>query len=257
MRPCVTLPLVVRGAEFGGPKPLFCVPLVAKDLNGLLSQAEVAHRFKADVVEWRVDSYGDLSHEGLIEAAHRLRSTVDHEPIVFTLRIAAEGGARELSQDVRRECINAVVQSRVIDLIDVELSNPPEMLKAIIDTARNHATRVILSFHDFQGTPSTETLLSKISEMITQGADVAKIACMPQDPGDVLRLLQATLSARHAHPAVPLCTMSMGRLGSLSRVAGFLYGSDMAFAVGQEVSAPGQIPIRDARSMAEALLRYA
>jgi 3-dehydroquinate dehydratase len=31
----------------------------------------------------------------------------------------------------------------------------------------------------------------------------------------------------------------------------------MAFAIGQEASAPGQIPIADARAIAETLLRYA
>jgi 3-dehydroquinate dehydratase-1 len=51
--------------------------------------------------------------------------------------------------------------------------------------------------------------------------------------------------------------MSMGKLGTVSRVAGFLYGSDMAFAVGKEASAPGQIPIDDARRISDLLLRYA
>jgi 3-dehydroquinate dehydratase-1 len=50
--------------------------------------------------------------------------------------------------------------------------------------------------------------------------------------------------------------MSMGALGSVTRVAGFLYGSDMAFAVGKVASAPGQIPIEDARRSTELLLRY-
>ena len=50
--------------------------------------------------------------------------------------------------------------------------------------------------------------------------------------------------------------MSMGALGSITRVAGFLYGSDMSFAVGKEASAPGQIPIADARQITDLLLRY-
>jgi len=50
--------------------------------------------------------------------------------------------------------------------------------------------------------------------------------------------------------------MAMGSMGVISRVAGFLYGSDMAFAVGKTASAPGQIPIADARRMTELLLRY-
>jgi 3-dehydroquinate dehydratase-1 len=90
-----------------------------------------------------------------------------------------------------------------------------------------------------------------------QGADVAKLAVMPRSAGDVLRLLEITWEARNRFPRLPLCTMSMGRLGTLSRVAGFLFGSDMAFAVGQETSAPGQIPIAEARALAGTLLKLA
>jgi 3-dehydroquinate dehydratase-1 len=230
---------------------------VARDLNQLLSQANVAQQLGADVVEWRADSYGDLGVESVAEAVRHLRLVLDREPIVFTLRIASEGGANPISQDVRTQCIDTVLRSRLVDLVDIELCNGPRILQRIIETAHEHAARVIVSFHDFHATPSDEILFDKVAAMISQGADIAKIACMPLEPGDVLRLLQVTLSARKAFPAIPLCTMSMGSLGSLSRVAGFLYGSDMAFAVGQEVSAPGQIPLGEARTMTETLLRYA
>jgi len=33
----------------------------------------------------------------------------------------------------------------------------------------------------------------------------------------------------------------------VTRVAGGLFGSDLTFAIGQEASAPGQIPIADLR----------
>jgi 3-dehydroquinate dehydratase I len=257
MRPCVTPPLLIRGAEFGGQKPLFCVPLVARHLDQLLTQAQVAHGLGPDVVEWRVDSYGRLSDESVLAAAQALREVLNREPIVFTLRSSAEGGTTPMSQDLRAHCIDTVLRSGLIDLVDVELCNGPQFLEPIIETAHAHAVRVILSFHDFQATPSNETLLGRISAMIQQGADIAKVACMPREPGDVLRLLQVTLTSRQMFPAVPLCTMSMGSMGSLSRVAGFLYGSDMAFAVGQETSAPGQIPLMEARAMTEALLHYA
>ena len=256
MRPCVTTPLVIRGAEFGGPGPLFCVPLVARDLKELIAQAHVARGVEADVVEWRADSYSDLSDESIFDAARNLRLVLDREPIVFTLRIAAEGGAKQISQDDRIQCLDVLLRSGFVDIIDVELCNGPAFLERMIARAHEYSTRVIVSFHDFQATPANEVLLGKISAMIGHGADIAKIACMPKERQDVLRLLQVTLAARQTFPAVPLCTMAMGGLGSLSRVAGFLYGSDMAFAVGQEVSAPGQIPIRDARMMTEALLRY-
>ena len=257
MRPCVYPPLRVRGAEFGGPKPLFCVPLVAKNQEALLAQAEVARRVQPDVVEWRSDSFDGLSAANVVEVARKLRSVLDSEPIIFTLRSSVEGGAKEIGQEARAACIGAVLQSGLIDLVDVELCNGAEFLAPLLKTAHEHGARVILSFHNFKATPEKEVLAGKITEMVDMGADIAKIACMPENPGDVLRLLQVTWEAREMFPAVPLCTMSMGAMGSLSRVAGFLYGSDMAFAVGQEVSAPGQIPLADARVITEALLRYA
>jgi 3-dehydroquinate dehydratase-1 len=87
-------------------------------------------------------------------------------------------------------------------------------------------------------------MLAMIASMHANGADIAKIAVMTKAPGDVLRLLQVTAEARRIYPGLPLAVMSMGALGSITRVAGFLYGSDMAFAVGKEASAPGQIPIQ-------------
>lgn len=116
MRPYVTTPLLVRGREFGGSKPLFCVPLVAKDLDQLLAQAHVAHGLEPDVVEWRADSFDELSAENVAETARHLRLVLDCEPILFTLRIGAEGGKREISQDARAQCIDAILRSELIDL---------------------------------------------------------------------------------------------------------------------------------------------
>jgi 3-dehydroquinate dehydratase-1 len=255
MRPCVKSPFLVRDTEFGGPKPLFCIPLVAKDLKQLLLQAQAANDLKADVVEWRADSYGEQDTTSFLEAAQRLRSIVGRGPILFTLRISSEGGQQPIPQDLRIACIDAVVRSGFVDLVDLELCNGPDVLQAFIKTAHDHGKKVIISFHDFEGTPPNEVLLDKISLMVSLGADIAKIACMPRDAGDVLRLLDVTLSARKSFPSVALCTTSMAALGLLSRLAGFLYGSDMAFAAGAASSAPGQIAIAEARAVTQTLLR--
>jgi 3-dehydroquinate dehydratase I len=257
MRPCVQPPLLIRNVVFGGPKPLFCVPLVARDADQLMAQAHIAHSLKPDVVEWRADFYEGINRQNVLSAVNNLRAVFEAQPMILTLRIHSEGGAKPLAEDVRLEVIESALRSGLIDIIDLELSNGPQVLKPLLQSAHEHGSRVILSFHDFERTPANDLLLERISTMVAQGADIAKIACMPNERADVLRLLQVTLSARQTFPSVPLCTMSMGSLGSVTRVAGFLYGSDMAFAVGQEASAPGQIPIADARAMADALIRYA
>jgi 3-dehydroquinate dehydratase-1 len=257
MRLCAKPPLLIRGIEFGGPNPLFCIPLVAKTLTELLAQAKVAHDLHTDIVEWRADSYEDFSEDAIVHGADALRKALPRQLILFTPRARLEGGAREIALKSRLSCIHRLLSSASIDLVDIELSSGPATVAEVIDAAHESSKHVIVSFHDFEKTPVNEFLSEKISAMIHQRADVAKIACMPRNPEDVLRLLEVTLAARRAFPSTALCTISMGGLGVLSRVAGFLYGSDMTFAAGAASSAPGQVPIAEARALTDLLLRNA
>lgn len=70
---------------------------------------------------------------------------------------------------------------------------------------------------------------------------------MPTNERDVLELLAATSRAREALD-IPLISMSMGGVGSLSRIMGWVYGSAATFAVGKSSSAPGQVAIEDLRT---------
>jgi 3-dehydroquinate dehydratase-1 len=90
--------------------------------------------------------------------------------------------------------------------------------------------------------------------MQSLGADVAKIAVMPQTRDDVLELMAATLQASRSC-AIPLVSMAMGALGAVTRTSGWLFGSAMTFAVGASSSAPGQTPIGDVRAAVEVLKR--
>ena len=78
---------------------------------------------------------------------------------------------------------------------------------------------------------------------------------MPQTEQDVLALLAAADRAKQT-VGVPLISMSMGGIGSLSRIMGWVYGSAATFAVGKSSSAPGQISIEKLRVML-ALIRKA
>jgi 3-dehydroquinate dehydratase I len=86
------------------------------------------------------------------------------------------------------------------------------------------------------------------------GADVAKVAVMPQGLEDVLTVLQATLDGQKKI-RLPIISMSMGAYGSLSRLFGWVFGSSVSFAVGQKASAPGQVPIEDLKVVLDVLQR--
>jgi 3-dehydroquinate dehydratase-1 len=97
-----------------------------------------------------------------------------------------------------------------------------------------------------------------LSQRFTQaqemGADIAKVAVMPQDMQDVLALLAATLAASRELD-IPVAGMSMGGLGSITRLCGGAFGSALTFAIGQGASAPGQMPIEELHRGLELLRR--
>ena len=80
-----------------------------------------------------------------------------------------------------------------------------------------------------------------MEQMQQGGADVAKLAVMPQNADDVVRILKLTNDIKQKYPTLPVVTMSMGALGVVSRMAGEIFGSCITFGAVGETSAPGQI----------------
>jgi 3-dehydroquinate dehydratase-1 len=126
---------------------------------------------------------------------------------------------------------------------------------AVRAASREAGIGMVMSFHDFQRTPALHILNDRFSQAQALGADVAKVAVMPRSMEDVLTLLEATLQSSQELD-IPLVSMAMGGLGALTRVCGPAFGSAMTFAVGQDASAPGQLPIAELQA-ALAMLRKA
>lgn len=234
----------------GGRVPLLCAPVVGRTGPGVLEQAAAVLVRKPDLLEWRVDFFEGIGRTGeVVDLARALRRAAGAVPVLFTRRSVKEGGEPvAISEEQVIDLYGAVCESRSVDLVDYELGNPAENLSAVRQLSRDSGTGLIVSFHDFALTPPPEVILQKFLDAERGGADVAKVAVMPRSPEDVLTLLQATLRAKH-RLAIPLIGMSMGALGSISRMVGGLFGSAVSFAVGQAASAPGQIPIDELRTV--------
>ena len=238
----------VRNAVIGGPDPLVCIPVVAADTKALLEQVEILKPLSPDIVEWRVDGYKTIEDTATCLAAlDAMREAIGDIPLIFTCRIEAEGDMQPLSQETRLSVIDAAIKSGKVDIVDIELRNEETFIDAVRTAARANGVKLILSYHDFKKTPGEDIIFNKLQQAQTMGADIAKVAAMPENVADVLTLLQATLKARTEALSVPIVTMSMAREGVITRMAGGLFGSDITFAIGQASSAPGQIPIGDLR----------
>jgi 3-dehydroquinate dehydratase-1 len=245
-----------RGRKFGGDTPLICAPLVGRTRERLLVEAKVVAAKKPDVIEWRVDYFegvGDTT--AVLGAGKALRDRVGDSPVIFTCRSVKEGGEPIAMDDegvVR--LYDAVGASGLVDFLDFEMGNAAEHVRRVLAAARAHATRVILSYHNFDHTPARDFLVGRFLEAERLGADVAKVAVMPRDRADVLTLLAATAEA-DAKAHIPLVSMSMGPLGAVTRMIGGAFGSTLSFAVGEGSSASGQLPIEDLRTVHDILRR--
>ena len=248
----------LKGRAAGsGRFPAICAPLVARTRERLLAEVAVVAAKRPDILEWRVDFFegiGDTAQ--VVDVLAALKQAAGGIPILFTRRSMREGGERiALSESEVVALYRAVCASGDVDIVDFEMGNDPGDVQEVREMSRAQGIKLILSFHDFQRTPPAEVLEQRFAQAASLNADIAKVAVMPQGMDDVLTLLSATLRASKELD-IPLVSMSMGRLGAITRMCGWAFGSAMTFAVGEASSAPGQMAIEDVEA-ALALLQKA
>ena len=124
-----------------------------------------------------------------------------------------------------------------------------EDMEAGVKFAHENGVKVIMSNHDFFKTPSKEEIISRLCAMQEKGADIPKIAVMPQSKKDVLTLLSATNEMVEEHADRPIITMSMAATGVISRVCGEVFGSALTFGAVGKASAPGQMGAGELKEM--------
>ena len=241
--------VTVRNLTIGSGLPKICVPIVAENEAQLKTQLEQIARVPADLIEFRADFYEDTDdEEKLRKALAAIRKSIGGRPLLFTFRTKEEGGRRKIGHnDYLR--LNAAAASLaaegLTDLVDVELftlmHQESVVPGAYIRELQKTGVKVIASSHDFEKTPDTQEMLSRLCTMQNIGADITKLAVMPQSRRDVVRLLEVAVLMEEQYGDRPCITMSMGRSGAISRVSGAFTGSAVTFASAGNSSAPGQI----------------
>ncbi len=236
-------PVKVRNLEIGKGIPKICAPIVGKFTEDILEAAREIAASAADLAEWRVDWFEEVfDFEKVVEVLAGLREVLGDCPLLFTCRSSREGGELSLTAQQYFALNQCALESGYIDLLDVEIFGHSELAEELINKAHDFGVKVIGSYHNFQSTPSGKEIVERLHAMHKAGADIAKIAVMPQSGEDVDILLNATKEA--AKDAVgPIVTISMGELGVRSRVCGGKFGSGITFGTVGKASAPGQISV--------------
>lgn len=232
-----------------GKDPVICAPILDFSVNTKNILAE--RKTDLNLVEIRSDfllSYGFNPDEcmGFLKQLGI--------PFLFTMRSPIEGGRVKLSSEAR---MNYLERSISFDpaFIDIELSTIMEnelRSKKLIENAHSRNIGVIVSHHDFNGTPDIGTLEKIAGDEAKSGADMLKIATYINETADILSLLEATYSVRKSLRK-PMAIMGMGRLGRITRVAAVSLGSDLVYADLVGSSASGQVPYNRMREMVQSL----
>lgn len=226
-------------------RPAIIVPVVDRDVESALIRIdELATNNLVDIVELRIDYMKccrDVNALGIY--LKNVTKRLMRKPSILTFRTRVEGGESEIDISDYVRLYEDIITISSPTYIDVEINRGRDVVSRILENSRRKNVKVIVSAHDFYKTNSSDKLFEKMVAMRATGADVVKLAVMPKDRGDVLSLLTATWNMKMHFPDTPLITMSMGRLGSFSRVTGELFGSDATFGAVDLSSAPGQLSI--------------
>lgn len=208
----------------------FCLPIIKtrkQDVLTLLKEYAPKYRF----LEVWLDYLPDVDPDWVT-------SLVGSYPnqLVFVLR-RQPPEAMKMSFEDRYEIIKSL--SRKSALVDLDISiQTDEITKLLADRL---AVKTILSYHNYNHTPSDTQLRTYASRMQGWKAHICKIATFCKSQRDSLRLLELLIELRESGQR---CIVSgMGPHGVITRVFGTMWGNEMTFAPKSldEKSAPGQL----------------
>jgi 3-dehydroquinate dehydratase I len=204
--------------------------------NDSEQRAKEARTAGVDIAELRIDRFERNDVEHVLEQIHAFQDL----PILATVRSTHEGGNWSSSEQDRLELFRAVAP--FVDAIDIELSSS-DILPDVVALARQTDTIVIVSYHNFEHTPSTEDLESIVGGAESAGADIIKVSTMATSGEDLKTLASLLLNASGK---IDLIVIAMGDIGTISRVFFPALGSRLTYSFIGESRTPGQLEYNEA-----------
>ncbi len=179
-----------------------------------------------DILELRIDRFHNLRPDFLIREIKDLKKKTNL-PLLATIRRKEETDFKSpehiFSEEERLNLFKRIIP--FVDGIDIELQ-AKKIISPVINFAKEKRKTVIVSYHNFQETPRNEKLITIVKEAKGKGADIVKIAVYARRNDDLARLMCFTYQCRQK----PLATISLGKIGSISRIIGSIFTSCLTYA---------------------------
>lgn len=241
----------LRNVVLGSGSLALIMPLVPRTQEELLTMAEETMNYQPDILEWRVDYFDEVENEhAMKEALKALRSQIGDMALMVTPRHAEENGVRAIDPENKMNIFRWVIESRMVDIVDVELRYGTDYIGQIKEMCRQNNCALMVSYHDLERTPEEEEVFEKLKLEQEAGADVCKVSFVAQNYGDIDRLGRMIVKAKEEIIDIPIVSISASPIGTLSRVGGDIFGSDGTFVSNGKTH---QIHIDDLRALRKTL----
>ncbi|BDA45169.1 3-dehydroquinate dehydratase [Coccomyxa sp. Obi] len=218
--------------------------VIADTLDAALIEIREAADIGADVLELRVDFLKDMDLYDPAPSLKRLLEGCEAAglPAIVTFRPAWETGQYTGPEPPRLAALKTAAELGA-QYVDVEYLAAEPFFASHGKVPSS--TQLILSHHDYTETPSDEVLEAFVEGMFQSGADIAKLATMPQRIEHSARML--ALPSKFAGRRV--IALAMGEKGLASRILAPKFGSFLTFGAlsPSRISAPGQPTVTQLR----------
>lgn len=244
----------IKGMKLGEGAPKTIISIMGAGKDECLANIEAGKEAGVECYEWRGDFNDDrYDNEKMVELGKAISAALPDNPLLFTFRSESQGGQDTMTVPQYVSLNKALIEAEILDIVDIETWIGDAAVLELVECAKAHGVKALISYHNFAGTPSVEWMVNLMTHMIDLGADIPKVAVMAKNAADALKLLAATEEVRRLHFDGPMLTMAMGCEGSITRLAGEYFGSDITFCSLAKSSAPGQVDVRLARNIMDEL----
>ena len=223
---------------------MICVSVKEQSLQGCLKALA-----SAPMAELRADLC-KLTIEELEEVV------ASHPNLLITCRIANS------SVEFAREQIITAIRKGA-KYVDIEIEAPVDFLEYVKVYAQVNGAKVIISYHDFNGTPSFDELRQIADVCRRKGADIVKIVTTAHNISDAVRTLdlyklpgwakEFTTNNYSQVKDVKLLAFSMGEAGQFSRYLCLKLGAPYTYCAAEEgaATASGQYTVGQMEKLLE------
>lgn len=213
-----------------------CVSVAEGSPEGLAKMTGIALQ-RSDLAELRLDFLGPSQVPDALNLTKKYMNR-----LVCTLRPRSQGGRFSGSGRERISILKLVAEYEPY-LLDVEFETLRRS-RSLSEYLGSLQTRILVSWHDFEKTPSMHSLRRRFAGMSRLSGHV-KIVTMARSPEDSARLLglYGRLDGNK------LVAFSMGKHGRLSRILCLYLGSPFTYvSLGRPV-APGQFSLDELKEL--------